>query len=390
MKSETIINRESQVLAQTYARYPVELVNGCGALCEDGNGKKFIDMTSGIGVNCLGFCDPQWIGAVTDQMMQIQHACNLFYTRPMVELAEALVERTPFQRVFFGNSGAEANEGAIKAARKYGFDHYGKQRTTIITLENSFHGRTITTLAATGQDVFHNYFFPFTEGFKFAPANDLDAMLAAIDETVCAVMIELVQGEGGVVALDPEYVTALVAECNKRDILLIVDEVQTGIGRTGTLFCYEQYQIIPDIVTSAKGLAGGLPIGAVLLGEKVKDTLSSGLHGTTFGGNPMACAGAVHVLSRVDDAFLQEVIRKGAYICKRLMKMPHVQEVSGLGLMLGITLDIEVKPIVNACIENGLLVLTAKQKLRLLPPLNISLEVLEEAMDLLEGVLKGF
>ena len=389
MKTESIISRESSVLAQTYARYPVELVSGQGAVCEDGTGKQFIDMTSGIGVNALGFCDPGWVRAVSDQMTKIQHACNLFYTRPMVELAEALTNRTHFKRVFFGNSGAEANEGVIKAARKYGFDNYGKERTTIITLENSFHGRTITTLAATGQDVFHNYFFPFTEGFKFVPANDLDAMLSAMDETVCAVMIELVQGEGGVVPLEQDYVAALSTECAKRDILLIVDEVQTGIGRTGTLFSYEQFGIEPDIISSAKGLGAGLPIGAVLLGEKVQDTLGAGLHGTTFGGNPMACAGAVYVLECMDEAFLEDVIKKGEHTRKRLLGMPHVQNVSGLGLMIGITLDIDVKPIVAECIHRGLLVLTAKQKLRLLPPLNIDQAVLEEGLNRLEEALKG-
>ncbi|MGJ4848708.1 acetylornithine/succinylornithine family transaminase [Bacillota bacterium Meth-B3] len=380
--------REQGAVAQTYARFPVSLVSGALARCTDDSGKTYIDFTSGIGVNALGFCDPGWARAVAEQAHTLQHACNLFYTEPMVKLAEALTARTGFKRVFFANSGAEANEGAIKLARKYAFDRRGPGHSTIVTLKNSFHGRTVTTLSATGQDAFHNHFFPFTEGFAYAPTNDLAGTLALLTDEVCALMIELTQGEGGVVPLDVGYVRALADTCAQRDILLIVDEVQTGIGRTGTLFAYEQYGIMPSVVTSAKGLGGGLPIGAVLMGEKVQDTLGTGTHGTTFGGNPVCCAGACAVLDRLDEAFLADVRRKGASVRAFLEALPGVRSVAGMGLMLGIELKKNNAPaVIRLCIERGLLTLSAKHKVRLLPPLNIDDGTLEEGLAILASAI---
>ena len=388
MSFDSIKARERACVAQTYGRYQVALKSGRGARCQDVDGKNYIDFTSGIGVNCLGYCDQGWIQAVTAQLIRLQHTSNLFYTEPMIEAAEMLTRLSGFRRVFFANSGAEANEGAIKAARKYSYDKYGQGRATILTLINSFHGRTVTTLAATGQEVFHQYFFPFTQGFAYAPANDIEETLALITSDVCAVMMEMVQGEGGVVPLDPDYVAAVARVCAQRDILVIVDEVQTGIGRTGTLFAYQQFGIRPDLATAAKGLGGGLPIGAVLLGEKVQDTLCGGQHGTTFGANPVCCAGACEVLRRMDEGFLASVREMGARLRARLMEMPGIAQVSGLGMMLGATLSKgEAKAVAAQCAEKGLLILTAKQKLRLLPPLNLTREEADQGLAILENVL---
>ncbi len=379
---------DSTYIANTYRRFPVEIVSGKGAVAYDANGKKYIDMGSGIATNTFGYADSEWVAAVTEQLNLYSHTSNLYYTSPCVKLAELLCSRTGMCRVFFGNSGAEANEGAIKAARKYSFDKYGEGRAKIVTLVNSFHGRTITTLAATGQDVFHTTFMPFTEGFCHVPANDLDAMLAAMTDDVCAVMLELVQGEGGVNALDKDYVTAVAKACEEKDILLICDEVQTGNGRTGTLYAFEQFGIQPDIISTAKGLGGGLPIGAVILGEKVKDTLSAGSHGSTFGGNPTCAAGAYNVISRLDDAFLAEVRAKSEYIFTKLEKMKGVQSVSGLGLMIGVKADKPTPEIIAEGIERGVLFLSAKDKLRLLPPLNITYAEIDEALAVLAQILE--
>ncbi len=378
---------DSKYIAQTYRRFPVEIVSGKGAVAYDADGKKYIDMGSGIATNTFGYADSEWVAAVTEQLNCYSHTSNLYYTSPCAKLAELLCNRTGMCRVFFGNSGAEANEGAIKAARKYSFDKYGEGRAKIITLVNSFHGRTITTLAATGQDVFHTTFMPFTEGFCHVPANDTEAMLAAMTDDVCAVMLEFVQGEGGVNPLDKNFVSAIAAACKERDILLIADEVQTGNGRTGTLYAYEQFGVKPDIISTAKGLGGGLPIGAVILGEKVKDTLSAGSHGSTFGGNPACAAGALNVISRLDDAFLAEVRAKSEYIFTKLASIKGILSVSGLGLMIGIKAEKPTPEIIAEGIERGVLFLSAKDKLRLLPPLNITYEQIDEALDVLAEIL---
>ena len=378
---------DSKYVAQTYRRFPVEIASGKGAVAYDVNGKKYIDMGSGIATNTFGYADSEWVAAVTEQLNAYSHTSNLYYTSPCAKLAELLCTRTGMYRVFFGNSGAEANEGAIKAARKYSFDKYGEGRNKIVTLVNSFHGRTITTLAATGQDVFHTTFMPFTEGFCHVPANDTDAMLAAMTDDVCAVMVEFVQGEGGVNPLDRDFVSAIAAACEEKDIILIADEVQTGNGRTGTLYAYEQFGVKPDIISTAKGLGGGLPIGAVILGEKVKDTLSAGSHGSTFGGNPACAAGALNVISRLDEDFLASVREKSEYIFKKLENMKGVVLVSGLGLMIGIKAEKPTPEIISAGIERGVLFLSAKDKLRLLPPLSITYAEIDEALDVLANIL---
>ena len=388
---EKIQQTDKQYVANTYGRFSVAIEKGKGATCYDFDGKKYIDFSSGIGVNSLGFCDEGWIKAVTDQLSTLQHISNLYYTSPCAEAAKLLCEKTGMKKVFFSNSGAESNEGAIKCARKYSFMKYGEGRSKIITLNNSFHGRTVTTLAATGQDVFHNFFFPFTEGFSFAPANDLDVLKKALeDSSVCALMMELIQGEGGVMPLDKAFVKEAEKLCNEKDILLIIDEVQTGVGRTGTLFAFQQYGITPDIVTMAKGIGGGLPLGGVMFSEKPENVLVAGDHATTFGGNPVATAGAKYILEKMDAAFLDEVKAKGKYITEKLLKMPHVAGCDGLGLMLGVRLDESVKSadVVKKGIENGVLALTAKVKLRLLPPLTITYEEIDEGLDAIEKVLK--
>ena len=382
--------KDLKYIMHTYGRYDVALKSGKGAVAYDENGKKYIDVSSGIGVNSLGYCNDGWVEAVTKQAGTIQHMSNYFYSEQASNLAEKLCNLAGLSKVCFGNSGAEANECAIKIARKYSFDKYGEGRNGIITLKNSFHGRTVTTLSATGQDVFHNYFFPFTEGFSYVEAGDMNALKNAVNKNTCAVMLELIQGEGGVNILDKDYVQSLVKFCNDNDILVIVDEVQTGIGRTGKLFAFENYEILPDLVTVAKGLGGGLPIGLCMCGEKLKDVMSPSTHGTTFGANPVVCAGANYVLDTITaDGFLDEVNKKGEYIEEKVSKLENVKNVRRMGLMIGIELesgnahDIAVK-----CVENGLLIITAKNLLRMLPPLVITYDEIDEALKILENTLK--
>lgn len=387
MDFQTAKQYDDEYIIHSYGRFPVLLTKGKGATVQDDTGKTYIDFTSGIGVNALGFCDDGWVQAVSAQLQSLQHTSNLYYTEPCIQAAKLLCEKSGMKKVFFGNSGAEANEGVIKAARKYSFLKYGASRNKIIALQNSFHGRTMAALSATGQDAYHNFFFPFVDGFVFAKANDFADILSKMTDDVCAVMLETVQGEGGVVPLDKEYVQAVAKACKEKDILLIVDEVQTGMGRTGSLFSYQQFGIQPDLVSCAKGLGGGLPIGAVLFGEKTETVFVPGDHGSTFGGNPVVCAGAVHILNTMDEAFLQDVQKKGAYLKEKIEKMPHVENVAGLGMMLGIQLDVEAKPVINALLEAGLLVLSAKTKIRLLPPLTITQEELDKGLTILEQTL---
>lgn len=385
---EILSSQDKEYVANTYGRFPVAIKEGKGALCKDFDGKEYIDFSSGIGVNSLGFCDEGWVSAVTKQLTTLQHISNLYYTEPCVNTAKLLCEKTGMKKVFFSNSGAESNEGAIKCARKYSYTKYGDGRNKVITLVNSFHGRTVTTLAATGQDVFHKYFFPFTEGFQYVPANDLDALKNAIDDSVCAVMMELIQGEGGVMPLDKAYVKEVRQLCDEKDIILIVDEVQTGVGRTGKLFCFQNYDIMPDVVSTAKGIGGGLPLGCVMFSEKTENVLVAGDHATTFGGNPVATAGAEYILKTMDDDFLSEVEKKGEYMREKILSMPHVVGIDGLGLMMGIRLDDSIisSDVVKKGIANGVLLLTAKAKVRLLPPLNITYDEIDRG---LEGLRKA-
>lgn len=381
--------KDLQYIMHTYGRYDVALKSGKGATAYDEDGKKYIDVSSGIGVNSLGYCDEGWVNAVSKQAGTIQHMSNYFYSEQASNLAEKLCNLTGFAKVCFGNSGAEANECAIKLARKYSFDKYGADRNEIITLKNSFHGRTVTTLSATGQDVFHNYFFPFTEGFSHAEANDIDALKNAVTDKTCAVMFEVIQGEGGVNILDKEYIQSLVKFCNEKDILVIIDEVQTGVGRTGKLFAFENFDVKPDLITVAKGIGGGLPIGLCMCNDKLKDVLSPSTHGTTFGANPVVCAGANYVLDKVSDPkFLEEVNAKGAYLEEKLSKLDDVKSVRRMGLMVGIELkDGDAHDIAIKCVENGLLIITAKSLLRMLPPLTISYEEIDSAVEILEKTL---
>ena len=367
-------------VAHTYRRFPVEIVSGRGSLVKDAAGKEYIDMGSGIAVTSFGVADEAWIAAVEDQIHRVQHMSNLYYTEPCARLAEALCTRTGMSRVFFGNSGAEANECAIKVARKWAAETKGPDCSVIVTLENSFHGRTLTTLAATGQDHYHELFQPLTPGFAHIPAGNLDALKAlCAGGKVAAVLIECIQGEGGVVPLDPAFATALEAYLREQDILLMVDEVQTGNGRTGQLYAYMNYGLHPDVVTTAKGLAGGLPLGACLLGEKVKDVFSYGDHGSTFGGNPVACAAALSVFTRLTDSFLAQVREKAALLRSLLEGAPGILSVTGCGLMLGLKTEKPAADVVKACMENGVLCLTAKDKVRLLPALNIPENLIREA-----------
>ena len=390
MTFEEIKNDEQQYMMHTYGRFQTALVSGKGAVAKDVDGKEYVDFTSGIGVNCLGYCDDGWVKAVSEQAATLQHISNLYYSPLQTEVSKKLCELTGLDKVFLCNSGAEANECAIKIARKYSFDKYGNGRQKIVTLVNSFHGRTVTTLAATGQDVFHNFFFPFTEGFEYAEANNIDSLKDCIDDEVCAVFIELVQGEGGVMPLDKAFVSEIEKICREKDILFMVDEVQTGISRTGAFYCYQNYGIKPDVVTSAKGLAGGLPMGACLCVEKLGNVMTAGTHGTTFGGNPIACAAAKEVLSRVaTEDFLKEVNEKGEYIREKLKTMANVSEVRGMGMMIGIVTEKDnAKEIAKKCVENGLLILTAKNLLRLLPPLNITYEEIDRGLDILKKVME--
>lgn len=377
---------DEQYIAHTYARYAVPLAQGSGAQCRDFDGKTYIDFGSGIGVNSLGFCDPAWAQAVAEQARTLSHCSNYFATEPSVLLAQEVCRRTGMSKVFFANSGAEANEGAIKAARKYA-SQKGKAGGKIVTLVNSFHGRTMTTLTATGQKEMHVDFDPFMPGFDYAQAGNLEDTLQKLDGAV-AVMMEMIQGEGGVNMLEKEYVTAVADYCHAHDILIIDDEVQTGAGRTGAFLCCEHYGLHPDIVTMAKGLGGGLPIGAVLLSEKVQGVFSPGSHGSTFGGNPIVCAGALAVLKQMDDAFMQAVAHKGEMMKKALLSMPGVEAVSGCGLMIGVSLKQgTAKEAAAKCLEKGLIVLTAKDKVRLLPPLNIAQEHIDAGLAILGQVL---
>ncbi len=382
---------DEQYVLQTYGRNPVAIDHGKGATLWDTEGKEYVDFTSGIGVCSLGYANEQWAKAIYDQAMKVGHISNLFYTEPYVRLAVKLVPAAGMSGVFFGNSGAEANEGMIKLARKYSFDKYGQGRATVITLKNSFHGRTITTLKATGQDHFHEYFFPFTEGFRYADANDMDSLLSAAGDDVCAVMMELIQGEGGVNPLQKDYVQAVAKLCAERDWLLLIDEVQTGVGRTGSLFAYQQFGVEPDVVTFAKGIAGGLPFGGFMANEKCRNVLGAGTHGSTFGGNPMAAAAANVVLDTMTPAFLQEVREKGEYLRRGIEALgsPYVSGVRGMGLMLGVGVQgMKHTELKDKLMAEGLLTLTAgSDTLRLLPPLVISREEMDRGLAIMKKVM---
>ncbi|WP_426348047.1 aspartate aminotransferase family protein [Alloiococcus sp. CFN-8] len=380
---------DKKYIANTYNRFDRLFTSGKGSELYDEKGKRYIDLSAGIAVNTFGTADPLWLEAVTKQLSSLSHISNLYYTEPQAILAKKLCERTQMKKVFFSNSGAEANECAIKAARKYSHDKYGEGRNTIITLKDSFHGRTITTLSATGQEVFHKDFYPFTEGFIYSDPEDIQGIRKLMeDHKACAVMMELIQGEGGVRVLSKDFVQEVASFAKEKDILVIVDEVQTGNGRTGELYSYMNYDIAPDIISTAKGLAGGLPFGATLFGEKTEAVLSSGSHGSTFGGNPVSAAGAISIIDRLTDTFLDEVVSKGEFIKKELASVPGVVAVTGMGLMLGIETVRPAKEIVERALEEGLVVITAKNKVRLLPPLNISMELLQEAIEILKGVIE--
>lgn len=382
---------ESRHVMQTYGRFDVDIDHGRGAVLYDLAGKAYIDFSSGIGVNSIGYGNPKWVDAIAEQAAKLGHISNLFYSQPCAELADALCRRSGMANVFFSNSGAEANEGMIKLARKYSFDKYGKGRGTIITLNNSFHGRTVTTLSATGQDVFHNYFFPFNDGFRYADAGNLESVEAVAGHDICAVMLELVQGEGGVLPMDAHFVHGLAALCAERDWLFLIDEVQTGVGRTGTLFAFQQYGILPDAVSFAKGIAGGLPMGGFMAGERCKNTLGVGTHATTFGGNPICAAAALAVLDILDEDTLAAVKEKGDYIRTRIERMGAscLGSTRGLGLMIGVEVMGERtnKALAAALIQNGLLVLTAGKALRLLPPLTITMEEIDRGLAIMEQTL---
>ena len=391
MTSEEIKSLTGQYVMNTYGRFPVAIDHGEGARLYDPEGREYIDFTSGIGVTDLGYGYQPWVDAIAAQAKRLGHVSNLFYTEPAAKLAETLCKRTGESCVFFANGGGEANEGMIKLARKYSFDKYGKGRATIITLNNSFHGRTITTLMATGQEVFHNYFFPFTEGFRYADANSLESLEAAAGDDVCAVMVELVQGEGGVLPLDKEYVKAVAALCAERDWLLLVDEVQSGVGRTGSLFCFQQYDILPDVVSFAKGIAGGLPMSGIMANEKCRNVLGPGTHATTFGANPVCAAAGLVVQETLSDAFLEEVKAKGAYLREGIeaLNLPCFGQTRGLGLMIGIAVKegYNKSEIANKLIANGLLVLTAGPGMRLLPPLVITKEEMDKGLEIMKKTL---
>ena len=391
MQTEKVIRRDLKYIMHTYNRSPLVLERGMGMTAYDAEGNAYLDFTSGIGVNSLGYCHPAWVAAVAEQAGRLQHTSNLYYTAPDAKLAKRLCRRTGMDQVFFGNSGAEANEGAIKCARKYSVTTFGPDRNKVLTLVNSFHGRTLATLTATGQDVFHRDFGPFPGNFAYVAANDFDALKAAADDTVCAVMMEMVQGEGGVVALDPDYVHQVESFCRERDILIVVDEVQTGVGRTGTFLACQHYGLKPDIVTLAKGLGGGLPIGAVLTTAKVGAAMGPVSHGSTFGGNPVVCAGACAVLDTMDDDFMKNVNDRAVQLRAGLAALPHVTSVTGLGLMVGVAFEegIQAADVRTACEHAGLLVLTAKDRLRLLPPLILTEQDVTTALNILAGVLEN-
>ncbi len=385
----SITSLDNTFVAATYGRFPIELDHGKGAKLIDTNGKEYIDMGTGIAVNVFGVCDDEWNNAVKAQLDKLAHTSNLYYTEPCAKLAELLCKKTGMKKVFFSNSGAEANECAIKTARRYSFQKYGEGRSTIVTLKQSFHGRTVTTLAATGQDSFHTEFGPFTEGFVYAEANNTENAIRLIKENnACAIMMELVQGEGGVMKLEESFVKDIADYCDKNDVLLIIDEVQTGNGRTGSLYAFQQFGIAPDIVTTAKGLGGGLPIGATMMGAKTENVLTPGSHGSTFGGNPVCCAGAYNIISRIDEKLLADVKAKSEYIFGELSGAKGVKSVSGMGLMVGLETEKDAKEIVALCREKGVLVLTAKTKVRLLPPLNITMEELKTAINVIKECAK--
>lgn len=378
-------DKDSKYIAGTYARFPVEIVNGQGSLLYDENGKEYIDMGSGIGVTSFGISDESWKNAIIEQINKVQHTSNLYFTEPCAELAEKLCEKTGMKKVFFSNSGAEANECAIKAARKYAADTKGEDYNTIITLKNSFHGRTITTLAATGQDHYHELFQPLTPGFVSVESGNFEELKEAAEKyKIAAVMMECIQGEGGVIPIDAEYASKVNKYCKDNHIAIIIDEVQTGNGRTGKLYAYMNYDIQPDIVSTAKGLAGGLPLGATMLNEKLMNVFKPGDHGSTFGGNPVCCAAAISIIDRIDDALLEDVIKKSEYIYNELNNAEGVESISGLGLMIGIKTVKPAGDIVKSLINKGVLCLTAKDKVRLLPALNIDMDVLKKAISLIK------
>ncbi len=380
---------DAKYIAHTYARFPVEADHGEGSVIYDTEGRRYIDMGTGIGVTAFGIGDPDWKAAVIGQIEKLQHVSNLYYTEPGARLAEMLCERTGMKKVFFGNSGAEANECAIKVARKYAAEKKGPEYNVIVTLQNSFHGRTLTTLAATGQEHYHELFQPLTPGFTHVAPGDLDELKKVFAENKTAgFLVECIQGEGGVNVMDKEYLQAAEALCREQDILFMVDEVQTGNGRTGKLFSYMNFGLAPDVVSTAKGIGGGLPMGACLIGEKAENVLGPGDHGSTFGANPVSCAGAISVISRLTDGFLKEVAEKGAYIRSCFEGLPGVKEVTGLGLMIGIKTAVPAAKIVNACMEKGVLCLTAKDKVRLLPALNIPMDLVEEAVSVIRDVIR--
>ena len=380
---------DKQYVANTYNRFDLEIVSGKGSVVYDENGKEYIDMGSGIGVTAFGISDEKWVEAVTKQLRCVQHMSNLYYTSPCALLAKALCDKTGFKKVFFANSGAEANECAIKVARKYAQDKKGAEYSTIVTLVNSFHGRTLTTLAATGQDKFHELFNPLTPGFVHTPANDFEALKATVEANkTAAVMMECVQGEGGVIALDADFVKSVAEYLKEKDILLIIDEVQTGNGRTGALYAYMNYGITPDVITTAKGLGGGLPIGACLMSEKCKNVLGFGDHGSTYGGNPVCAAGALSVIERIDDKLLDEVKEKSKYVFDTLSGADGIESVNGMGLMIGIKTKKSASDVVKACMQKGVLCLTAKDKVRLLPALNIPTDLLEKAINIIKEECK--
>ena len=392
MTHEELKALDSRYVMPTYGRFDVDIDHGRGATLYDLSGKEYIDFSSGIGVSSVGYANPKWVAAVTEQAGKLGHVSNLFYTQPCARLAEQLCGRTGMAGVFFANSGAEGNEGIIKLARKYSFDKYGKGRGTILTLKNSFHGRTLATLTATGQDVFHNYFFPFVDGFRYAEAGDMDSVAEVAGHDVCAVLLELVQGEGGVLPMDRDFVHDLAVLCAERDWLLLVDEVQTGVGRTGTLFAFQQYGILPDAVSFAKGIAGGLPMGGFLAGDRCRAVLGPGTHATTFGGNPVCSAAACAVLDILDEDTLASVQEKGAYIRRRIetMDLPCLGDTRGLGLMSGVEVKGRRgnKELADLLIHSGLLVLTAGSALRLLPPLTITMEEIDRGLTILQETLK--
>jgi acetylornithine/N-succinyldiaminopimelate aminotransferase len=390
MEHELLKEKDKQSVIGSYARNDVSIVRGEGVYCFGASGKKYIDFTSGIGVNSLGYADQEWAQAVSKQAQTLQHTSNLYYSEPNTKLAGVLTARTGLKKVFFSNSGAEANECAIKAARKYSYDRYGLGRHDIITLQNSFHGRTMATISATGQDNFHKFYYPFMEGFSYTEADSILNLRNAVTESTCAIMLEVIQGEGGVIPLSTEFIKEAQAICDEKDILLIIDEIQTGIGRTGRLFAYEHFDLKPDIVTAAKGLGGGLPIGATLFGEKCEAVFSYGDHGSTFGGNPVSCVGALVVLSRINETFLREVTENSTYLIDKLNTIPEISEVSGMGYMLGAVIPgLEAAAVVSACAENGLLLLTAKDRLRFLPPLIMTKNEIDEGIVILSKVLSG-